>query len=94
MSGDAGGVDPRVPGFEQYEPIGWGGFGAAFRAFQPSLNRHVAIKILVAAGLDDKVGAASSAGNRPWAASPPTPPSSPCTSRASPNRGSPTWPWS
>jgi serine/threonine protein kinase len=46
---------PSIPGFERFERIGGGGFGTVYRAFQPRLNRTVAIKVLHgAAGLDER----------------------------------------
>jgi serine/threonine protein kinase len=44
----------RLPGFEQLEEIGRGGFGIVYRARQPALDRAVAIKVLVGALFDDR----------------------------------------
>ena len=37
---------PEIPGFEDLDVIGRGGFSTVFRAYQPSIDRHVAIKVL------------------------------------------------
>lgn len=55
MFGDGRSVEHRISGFEDFELIGWGGFGVVYRAHQPKLNRDVAIKVLVTAGLDERV---------------------------------------
>lgn len=47
----------RIEGFDLIEEIGRGGFGVVHKAFQPSLNREVAIKILTADGSDPVVRA-------------------------------------
>ncbi|MCP3995672.1 MAG: protein kinase, partial [bacterium] len=47
-------VDVRIDGYENFEVIGQGGFGVVYRAHQPRLNRAVAIKVLVVAGLDQQ----------------------------------------
>lgn len=56
VGGAAGptGVDVRIEGFEDFEVIGQGGFGVVYRARQPRLNRLVAIKVLVVAGMDER----------------------------------------
>ena len=45
--------DPGIPGFEQVEPVGKGGFGVVYQAYQPAFRRTVAIKVLTAAGTGD-----------------------------------------
>ncbi|MCP3996833.1 MAG: serine/threonine protein kinase [bacterium] len=52
--GDSGRVDPGIPGYSGFERIGKGGFGTVYRARQPKLNRDVAIKVLIVAGLDER----------------------------------------
>jgi hypothetical protein len=48
------GVDLGIDGLVDPVLIGQGGFGAVYRAQQPSLGRAVAVKILSASGLDDR----------------------------------------
>lgn len=47
-------VDLGIPGFRGAVEVGRGGFGIVYRAYQPKLNRTVAIKILSGAGIDTK----------------------------------------
>jgi serine/threonine protein kinase len=47
-------VPLQLPGFEQFEEIGRGGFGIVYRAQQPALDRAVAIKVLVGAAVDSQ----------------------------------------
>ena len=55
MNGDSTtGVDLGIDGLVDPVLIGQGGFGAVYRAQQPSLGRAVAVKILSASGLDDR----------------------------------------
>lgn len=55
MDGDTTtGVDLGIDGLVDPVLIGQGGFGAVYRAQQPSLGRAVAVKILSASGLDDR----------------------------------------
>lgn len=51
ISGDAIGLD----GFADLEPIGSGGFADVYRAWDPQLQRHVAVKVLRVTKLDDEV---------------------------------------
>lgn len=41
---------PKVPGYEFYEVLGSGGVGIVYRAHQKSMNRTVAIKMVLAGG--------------------------------------------
>lgn len=40
-------IAPVVRGYELREPIGEGGYGVVFRAYQPLVGRDVAIKIIL-----------------------------------------------
>jgi WD40 repeat protein len=37
---------PKIPGFEVLGVLGWGGMGMVYQAWQPSLNRMVALKMV------------------------------------------------
>lgn len=52
IPGDAIGLDE----FADLEPIGSGGFADVYRAWDPQLRRHVAVKVLRITHLDDEVG--------------------------------------
>ena len=45
---------PSVPGVEDLQVIGRGGFGVVYRGHQPDLGRDVAVKVLSAAGADER----------------------------------------
>jgi serine/threonine protein kinase len=47
------GRDLGIPGFEDAEVIGRGGFGTVYRAWEPGLGRRVAVKVL-SSRLDDR----------------------------------------
>ncbi|MDQ3915600.1 MAG: protein kinase [Actinomycetota bacterium] len=44
-----------IPGFEEVSILGEGGFGTVYKCYEPDLDRHVAIKVLRANGLDEGV---------------------------------------
>jgi hypothetical protein len=46
-------ADLGIEGYERAAPIGRGGFATVYRAWQPGFQRHVAIKVVDPAGLDD-----------------------------------------
>ncbi|MDQ3294620.1 MAG: serine/threonine protein kinase, partial [Actinomycetota bacterium] len=46
------GASPAVPGIEELEPIGRGGFATVYRGWQAELNRPVAVKVLDATAMD------------------------------------------
>jgi hypothetical protein len=39
-------VPPSIPGVEELEPVGRGGFAVVYRGWQPEYQRHVAVKVL------------------------------------------------
>ncbi len=39
-------VPPPIPGVEELEPVGRGGFAVVYRGWQPEYQRHVAVKVL------------------------------------------------
>ncbi len=45
---------PSVPGVEDLQVIGRGGFGVVYRGHQPGLGRDVAVKVLSAPGADER----------------------------------------
>ena len=45
-------MDLGIPGLQEAQIIGQGGFAVVYRAFQPSIGRHVAVKVLNSVGLD------------------------------------------
>ncbi len=48
------GAVPSVPGVEDLQVIGRGGFGVVYRGHQADLGRDVAVKVLSAAGADER----------------------------------------
>src|SRR5688572_6639261 len=46
----------EIPGIEDLEPIGRGGFGTVYRGWQPALRREVAVKVLDAPAVDAASG--------------------------------------
>lgn len=38
---------PVIPGFEQFKPIGKGGMGVVYRAYQKKWGRWVAMKVIL-----------------------------------------------
>ncbi|MEO5842202.1 MAG: serine/threonine-protein kinase [Acidimicrobiales bacterium] len=42
-------VPPSIPGVENLEPVGRGGFGVVYRGWQPEYQRYVAVKVLAPA---------------------------------------------
>ena len=59
------GADPPAPGvpldrwgpFERLQRVGQGSFGEVYRAFDPALQRHVALKLLLPRGQDREIEA-------------------------------------
>ena len=45
--------------FERMRRVGRGSFGEVYRAFDPTLQRHVALKLLLPRGLDSEVVSSS-----------------------------------
>ena len=48
-----GPIDLGIPGLEEAEVVGRGGFAVVYKAFQPAFRRTVAVKVLTVAELDD-----------------------------------------
>ena len=46
-----------IPGIEDLEPVGRGGFGTVYRGWQPALRRQVAVKVLDARATDPEAAA-------------------------------------
>jgi serine/threonine protein kinase len=51
--GTVGGSYPEIPGLQIVAEIGRGSFGRVFKAIEPENGRHVAVKLLQGAAVDD-----------------------------------------
>jgi tRNA A-37 threonylcarbamoyl transferase component Bud32 len=49
-------IGTKLGPYEITEEIGKGGMATVFRAYQPSMDRHVAVKVIRASMLGDKLG--------------------------------------